>query len=61
MDKASWDAAGNPKKRTVNDLAEFIAEATDQGNSRMRTIARRLREADLLSQYGRGRGAAVEA
>ena len=39
--------------------AEFIAEATGLETSHLRTISRRLREADLLSQGGHGRGAAA--
>ena len=39
--------------------AEFIAEATGLETSHLRTVSRRLREADLLSQFGHGRGAAA--
>ncbi len=39
--------------------AEFIAEATGLETSHLRTVSRRLREADLLSQLGHGRGAAA--
>ena len=46
-------------KRTVPDLADFIAEATGLPDSNLRTISRRLREAGYLSQYGHGRGAAA--
>ena len=48
-----------PHERTVMQTAEFIAEATDLEDSHLRTVSRRLREADLLSQSGRGRGAAA--
>ena len=44
---------------TVMQTAEFIAEATGLEDSHLRTVSRRLREADLLSQSGRGRGAAA--
>ncbi len=46
-------------ERTVMQTAEFIAEATGLETSHLRTISRRLREADLLSQGGHGRGAAA--
>ena len=46
-------------KRTVKQTAEFIAEATGLDTSHLRTVSRRLREADLLSQGGRGLGAAA--
>ena len=39
--------------------AEFLAEATGLETSHMRTVSRRLREADMLSQSGHGRGAAA--
>ncbi len=39
--------------------AEFIAEATGLETSHLRTVSRRLREADFLSQFGHGRGAAA--
>ena len=46
-------------EQTVMQTAEFIAEATGLETSHLRTVSRRLREADLLSQSGRGRGAAA--
>ena len=46
-------------ERTVMQTAEFIAEATGLDTSHLRTVSRRLREADLLSQGGRGLGAAA--
>ncbi len=46
-------------ERTVLKTAEFIAEATGLETSHLRTVSRRLREADLLSQFGHGRGAAA--
>ena len=49
----------NMVKRTVPELAEFLAEATGLPDSSLRSISRRLREAGLLSQHGHGRGAAA--
>ena len=46
-------------ERTVMQTAEFIAEATGLETSHLNTVSRRLREADLLPQSGRGRGAAA--
>ena len=46
-------------KRTVMQTAEFIAEATGLDTSHLRTVSRRLREEDYLSQAGHGRGAAA--
>ena len=46
-------------ERTVMQTAEFIAEATGLETSHLRTVSRRLREADLLSQFGHGHGAAA--
>ena len=46
-------------KRTVPELAEFLAEATGLPDSSLRSLSRRLREAGLLSQHGHGRGAAA--
>ncbi len=46
-------------KRTVPELVEFVTEATGLSDSNLRTISRRLRESDMLSQFGHGRGAAA--
>lgn len=46
-------------KRTTPELAEFIAELLGTPKSAEKSRSRRLREADLLSQYGQGRGAAA--
>ena len=46
-------------KRTIPELADFLAEATGLSDSNLRSISRRLREAGMLSQYGHGRGAAA--
>ncbi len=46
-------------ERTVMQTAEFIADATGLETTHLRTISRRLSEADLLSQFGHGRGAAA--
>ena len=53
------EAAMKSDERTVMQTAEFIAEATGLEKSHLRTVSRRLREADLLPQSGRGKGAAA--